>query len=235
MNNLQVFLLPLLPVAFIALGTAHAATVTVTDANGNSFGDTGGFAIDFDTTTGITANWTPGLTSQPYNLDSVTVFRGADPSTGTVRVGVYTTISGGTLGGFQGVSVNSITLGGLAASDPLTFTFSGLTVTPEANPGSGSDIRYFVFQTGSTAIISLATESTRVPIRRIDAETGSFADELSAILQQPPNGLGVNAIRAPEYSATITPVPEPTSLIMLGVAGGALASRRRGHYGRQYP
>jgi hypothetical protein len=219
-------MLPLIPAALISLGTAHAATVVVTDGNLNQFGDIGGFALDFDTTTGLTANYEPDLTSQLYTIDSVTLYRGTDASTGTIYLGVYSTYAGGTLGGFQGVSNNTVILGDLAASQAFTFNFSNITVTPEANPGQGNDIRYFVFQTGTTALTAVAGQSTRVPIRRIDGENGQFNDELSTVIRSD-TGEVLASTRAVEYSATITPVPEPTALGLLGLAGVALASRRR--------
>ena len=53
--------------------SAQAATVAV----GNStpiYGATQGIAIDFDTTTGIAADWTPDLSSSTtYNINSVSV------------------------------------------------------------------------------------------------------------------------------------------------------------------
>jgi hypothetical protein len=44
----------------------------------------------------------------------------------------------------------------LAASQAFTFNFSGINVTPEANPASGNDIRYFVFQSGTQPITAVA-------------------------------------------------------------------------------
>ncbi len=207
---------------FIGLGTANAATVIVTDADGNTFGDTAGFALDFDRTTGLSATYTPALVNAPYFIDNVTVFNG-DSSTGTVFLGVYTTFSSGTLSGFQGVSTNTVTLDGLARSAPLSFDFSGLTVTPEMNPGSGGDVRFFVFQTGTEALTTY-TNGVRVPIRRIDGAAGSFDDELSAIINSSDGSLQTS--RSAEYTATLTLVPEPSVYGLLGIAGAILAARR---------
>ena len=213
--------------ALSLLSTANAAIVSVTDGNGNTFGDTGGFAIDFDATTGLTADWLPDLsTSQLYSIDSVTVFQGSiGNTTDTVRLGVYTTLIGTVLSGFQGVSTNTINLAGVVESDPLNFSFSGINVTPQTDPGSGTDIRYFIFQTGTTALTSVDGQSTRVPVRRIDAENGAFGDELSGIIRSDAGGAQLN--RSPEYSATITAVPEPSTLGLLCIAGAAIAARRR--------
>lgn len=221
--------------AFAALSlmsVANAETVSVTDGTANNFGDTNGVAIDFDATTGLAANWTPDLsTSQQYSIDSVTLFNtsnAADSSTATVRLGVYTTLTGETVGGFQGVSTNTIDLSTVALGTPFTFNFSGISVTPGMNAGTGADIRYFAFQIGDTAITDLRAESTRVPIRRIDAETGSFTDELAAVIQASGNtSSGLVGNRAPEYSATITPVPEPSAAIMLLGGAGILGVLRR--------
>ena len=213
-----------------AAGTAGAATVTVTDGTGNNFDDTFGFAIDFDATTGLAADWQPDLTAEPYNIDNFTVYRSttaAPTFTGEVRLGVYTTLTGSTLGGFQGVSSNTVTLGSLAASDPLTFNFSGIAVTPETNPGAGNDIRYFVFQTGETAITNYITQGTAVPYRRIDGFNGQFADELAGVLGGNSATATLRTDRVPEYTATLSAVPEPSALGLLGASAAALASRRR--------
>ena len=224
--------------AFAALSlmsVANAETVTVTDAANNNYGNANGVAIDFDATTGLAANWTPDLTSQEYSINSVTLYQstglpgsGSEPSTATVRLGVYTTLTGETVGGFQGVSTNTIDLSTVALGTPFTFNFSGISVTPGMNAGTGADIRYFAFQIGDTAITDLRAESTRVPIRRIDAETGSFTDELAAVIQASGNtSSGLVGNRAPEYSATITPVPEPSAAIMLLGGAGILGVLRR--------
>ena len=214
----------LLPI--FGVGTAQAATVAVTDGNLNQFGDIGGFAIDFDATTGLTANYEPDLVAgQPYNLNNVTVYRGSDASTGTVYLGVYTSYSANVLSGFLGSSINTLTLNTLAASDPMSFNFTGLTVTPQSNPASGGDVRYFVFQSGTTALTAVGGQSIRVPVRRIDGEVGSFADELSQVIRSDNGDQPAN--RAVEYSATITPVPEPSGFALLGIASAALMRHRR--------
>lgn len=213
-----------------AASTAQAATTNVNDGGTTQFGDTFGFALDFDRTAGLAGSYTPALTSDPYSIDSVTVLRGNDASTGTVRLGVYTSLTGSTLDGFLGVSNNAVVLGGLAARDPLTFTFTGINVTPEANAGSGGDIRYFVFQTGDAALtnyLALTGGATQVPLARIEGENGQLADELSGILAGNSAGATLRTNRAPEYTATITPVPEPSAVGLIGVAGAALAFRRR--------
>lgn len=249
MNKL--LLVSLLPAAIIALSTGQAATVIVTDGAANNFGTTGGVALDFDTTLGLTADYIADLTTQLYSIDSVTLYlappdagsstNAPSPNTATVRLGVYSTLTGtsgtggapSTLGGFLGFSNNTVDLATVGTNNPFTFNFSGLTVTPQADPGTGTDVRYFIFQT-DTAVKTELSQSTAVAIRRIDAEAGSFADELAAILQNNAGGPGgagadvrLRTNRAPEYSATITAVPEPTALGLLGIAGVALVSRRR--------
>jgi len=219
--------------ALTLLSAANAATVSVRDGANNNFGDAGGVAIDFDATTGLAADWEPDLSiSQTYSIDSLTLFRSSTSvSTGIVYLGVYTSIGAPTertLGGFQGVSTNTVDLALLNASDPFTFTFSGFNVTPEQNAGSGADIRYFVFQTGTTALANI-TGSVRVPIRRIDDTTtpAGFSHQLGALLQNNDPTRILRADRAPEYLATITPIPEPSALALLGIAGAVIAARRR--------
>jgi len=212
--------------------SAQAATVTttfVTNNTGNSYGVAKGVVIDFDSTVKAQAPWTPVLeTTTTYSIDSV-AFRlnnghGSSPAENTlVYLGVYTGLNGaGELTGFQGVSTNAVSM--QANGYHLeTWNFTGMTVTPEANAGSGGDQRFFVFQTGTTAQ-TLGT--LNVPTMRADS---SYANRLSSIIRDDVVGVSNKIVgnRNPDYVATITAVPEPSTGALLGLAGLALILRRR--------
>ncbi|MEM9346948.1 MAG: PEP-CTERM sorting domain-containing protein [Planctomycetota bacterium] len=218
--------------ALLFANHADAATVTVTDGTGNNYGRTAGIAIDFDATTGISADWAPDLVAgSTYNVDSVSLFLGSGTNTGgeDFYLGVYQTRSGTNYSDFLGVSDNTINLDTATLNQALTWNFSSIKpeVTPETNPGSGGDILYFLLQTGTTALTSPADFSAGdTPFRRINDSTGgSFDDELSAAIDGTDKQLKVD--RALEYSATVSLVPEPSSLALLGLGGLAILRRRR--------
>ena len=54
----------------------YAQSVAVTEAGtANGYGDFSGLAIDFDATTGISADWVPDLIADSlYSVDSISVF-----------------------------------------------------------------------------------------------------------------------------------------------------------------
>lgn len=219
--------------AACAAGAASAATVVVTDGNGNNFGDSGGFRIDFDSTAipvtasvdGVAAgssDWSPGLVDgQAYSVDSVSIrYGGSQATTDPKFVGVYTDLSAGVLSGFVGVSDNAVNFALAAADTWQQFNFTGLNVTVDSAVGSGSGLLYFVFQSGTSAIASL---ETAVSLHR---NNGFPADD-----QMPDwhsNILAFGAVQAPraaEYQATLTAVPEPSALV-LALGGAALLFRR---------
>ena len=217
----------LLTLSAIALSaiSAGAATVTVDDHN-NSFGDVDAFAIDFDATTGGTADWTPDLsTSNTYSIDSISVWEQGTQDT-DFYLGVYTGFTGGTLSGFQGASTNTINFSDETGTFKVTWDFigQGITVTPEVTPGSGGDQRYFVFQTVATAqttLVDLGDNTTTLAIFR----NGSYADRLSGVIKA--GDTSVRGNRNQSYEATLTAIPEPSSAALLGLGGLALILRRR--------
>ncbi len=165
------------------------------------------------------------MSTTTYTIDSV-AFR-VDSNSGklldsvNVYLGVYTGLdAAGTLSGFGGVSTSAITIVKNAGINYHTWTFSGNTVTPEASPGSGGDQRFFVFQTGTAALTTLPTLD--IPLMR---SGDSYSNRFSGVLRF--DGLLVSN-RSPDYTATITPVPEPSSTTFLGgLLGFALLLRRR--------
>lgn len=223
-NRLFIPSLCLLPVF------AFAELISVTDGAGNNYGNTEGFAIDFDSTsTGITADWSPDLSAGTlYSVDSVSIFEENNLDT-DFFLGVYTGLSGTTPSGFLGVSDNTVNFSDQAGI--VTWNFSGITVTPETNPGSGGDVLFFLYQEGTTALGAVPNRGNNTTAyRRIDGENGSFADELSAVIDGGVStALRIN--RSPEYQAQVSvaiPEPQTVGLLLLGVAAvGRRFGRKR--------
>jgi hypothetical protein len=99
-------------VTMLSAGVASAEIINTGDGGTTAFGDTQGFAIDFDSTLVANADWTPDLVAaSTYNLNSVNITYGGpgtDGDNGIAKyLGVYTSLSGGVLSGFQGASTNT--------------------------------------------------------------------------------------------------------------------------------
>jgi hypothetical protein len=113
----------------------------------------------------------------------------------------------------------------------LTFNFSGISATADATAGSGSGLLHFAFQTVTTAIPNFTgnngTGGIAMPLNVFGTQAAGvgIADTFSAILQ---TDTQLRTNRSAEYSATITPVPEPSAaLMLLGGAGMLSVFRRR--------
>lgn len=199
---------------------ASAEFVSATDGDGNLYGNTEGFRVDFDATPAAAADWTPDLISeQTYNLDFLSVRNGSNTDAAPVYLGVYTSFSAGTWSGFLGASNNAIDFTAVAAGAWSQFTFTGISVTVDSTVGSGSGMLYFMFQTDTAA------HSAAMVNRSIQRNNGYPSDPV--IGQWLANIIaygGVVDARAPEYQAQLT-IPEPASLALL--AAGVLAIRRK--------
>lgn len=236
---------------------AQAAAINVTDGNGNQYGNGQGLVIDFNTAaitapSGGTGMCSPALTSgQAYTLGSVSVRSGVaaagDVSFGSaVYLGVYDGMpaSGANAPHFFGVSTNSISFTTATNGNWQAFNFSTttpITVTADstvwnadgsttpsghtsANPaGAGSGVLYFVFQTGTDALTGLP--GPVVKLQRIDGGPGN--EEMSLYHSVVIGNGGPVQSRTAEYQATLTAVPEPTSLALLGVSSLLVLRRRK--------
>ncbi len=208
--------------------SAQAAIITNTVTTSDStatYGDLNGVAIDFDSTVRSQADWTPDLVAgDEYTIDSIgfRVNTGDAKFLATVDIylGVYTGLSGTTLSGFEGVSDSAVTLTDASGVVSAVWDFTGMTVTPEANAGSGGDQRYFVFQTGTAALTEIGTLD--IPLMRA---TTTYANRLSGILRGDNQTPGLSTSRSPDYTATLT-IPEPTSLALIALGMGLVAWRR---------
>src|SRR5690606_23806563 len=115
--------------SLLSTGAGFSATVSVTDGDANNYGNTDGFAIDFDATPLATVPWAPALVEgSVYTLDRVSVFE-RNSFNADFYLGVYTGLTGTTPSGFPGTSENTLNF---SNSDNATvdWTFSGITVVP---------------------------------------------------------------------------------------------------------
>jgi len=196
-----------------------------------TYGATQGIAIDFDSTDASASTATPALTNGvTYQIDSVQVrvntSNNGFTNTKDVYLAVYTGLNGTALSGFLGASESAVHLvdrSGIVNAQ-WTFSDSNITVTPEANAGSGGDQRYFVFQSVNTAQTAL-NAGYDIPLMR---QSGQYANILSGIIRGDGANPGVQGVRNPNYIATLHTIPEPATLGLIAVmAGGLIFVRRR--------
>jgi hypothetical protein len=199
---------------------ASAEVVVVYDNTGDSYGNTQGFRIDFDaSTSSANVDWTPDLVDgQEYSLDSLTLKADSGNVTATgVYLGVYTGYDAGTWSGFLGVSDQAYDWGTPAVDTELEYTFSGINVTVDSTVGSGSGLLYFMYQYGTQARTTY--EITRATCKWNLGMNDTFANVIG-------DGGVIVSDRAPEYAAKLTVVPEPATMLLLGL-GGLLLRRKR--------
>ena len=218
-------------VALLCTGVASAEMIIAGDGGTTAFGDTQGFAIDFDSTPAANADWTPDLVAgTTYKLNSISITYGGpgiDGDNGVAKyLGVYTGLSSGVLSGFLGASTNTFPIATAVAGDLATWNFSGIQVTADSTVGGGAGLLYFAYQDVNTAT-SLGGNDVDFPTRRFENSvtdpTSAMSNTLSSIIAFG----GLQAGRAPEYQANLSRIPEPTTFVLLGLCGAALLGARR--------
>jgi hypothetical protein len=213
--------------AAAALSAAPVAAQTVTASDGttsHTYGNTSGFAIDFNSTAESAAVWSPALVAgQQYALDAIAIELGTSGSVTTPTtpeyLGVYTGFSSGTLSGFLGASQNAINFSTATTLTWLDFNFSGIDVTADSGTplSGGSGELYFVYQEG-TAAQTGENGADQVPTIRFGAGAATdTTDSLSDIIAYG----GLAGSRAPQYEASLTAVPEPSTMALSVLSGMA--------------
>ncbi|HOK95417.1 MAG TPA: PEP-CTERM sorting domain-containing protein [Anaerohalosphaeraceae bacterium] len=208
--------------ALLVAGSASAEFVSATDGDGNLYGNTECFRVDFDATPASMADWNPDLVSgQTYKLDFVSIRNGSNSDATPLYLGVYSGFSAGTWSGFLGVSDNAIDFAAVAAGAWAQYTFTGISVTVDAAVGSGSGMLYFLFQTGTAA---RTTAEVNRSIQRNNGYPGDpvTGDWLANIIAYG----GVVDSRAPEYQAQLT-IPEPATMVLLSLGSLAIFRKRK--------
>ncbi|WP_068257949.1 PEP-CTERM sorting domain-containing protein [Rubripirellula obstinata] len=216
--------------ALMLTGTASADIVIDTTASPqSSFGAPGGLFIDFDATpstlTGQTVTLTENVT---YSVDSIGLV-GSSQNTQVVDLflGVYSGYDGTDLTGFLGASDAAATFGGGDGS-PINYTFTGITVTSNADLADTSDRLFFAFQNDATAIPAILDlpGNNVYGLQAVGSFAGGAADPAYLVSVVQDNGT-IRNDRALVASVGTTVIPEPSSLAILGVAGVCGLVRRR--------
>ena len=185
---------------------AQAVTLESNDQGAtDTYGNTQGIAIDFDSTDASGSKATPALTNGvTYSVDSLQVRVDTSKFTNTkdVYLAVYTGIAadGEALTNFVGASDNAVTLTKGSGVTNAVWTFSNISVTSETNPGSGGDQLYFIFQTNNVAQATTDT-SYDIPVMR---QKATYVNVLSAVVRGKESHGGVQLQRNPNYIATLT-------------------------------
>ena len=157
---------------FLPIFTTYAIQVQSRIQNSKDiYGQTQGVVIDFDSmNTPATSRSEPLIKGKTYSVDSLSLR--VNPkhesflSSEKVYIGVYKNLSEqtDTLSGFLGISDAPVHIRKNAGRSRLTWTFSGIAVTPEANPTEGNDCLYFIFQKEKTPLTQL--EDFDIPVMR---------------------------------------------------------------------
>lgn len=222
----------------LTAGVASATTIITSVANPLGFGSTAGVGVQFDASpvaAGAANNIAiSGLVSgTTYTLDSITL-TASNQATSTTQffLGVYTGLVAAntgvtTVSGFQGVSNQAINFSLIGEGNNISYTFSGITFTSNADLADTSDLRFFVLQESNTAITELpAIPGNTTGIQRL--ANAADVDSRVGIIQTPNNlGLGLRGDRAPLINVGFTPVPEPSSFALALLSGIFAITRRR--------
>ena len=169
-----------------------------------AYGNSHGLVIDFDSTTPIQAYITkPLIQGATYSIRSLSLR--IDPKnkdflfTTRAYIAVYSSLTESEkLSGFLGISDAPVMIPKNSRARFYTWSFSGITVTPEANPGEGKDCLYFIFQKNKIPLTELT--DLNLPLSR--SET-SFENTFSTIIRSAFRKT-ILKNRTPNYKVTLS-------------------------------
>ncbi len=210
----------------------HAAPITFgqtnDDANSGS-GDFGqAFVLDADS----------GYTADAYTLDTATFFRGSIAGgSSTLYLDVYendgadesaTFTGGGAPSGvtYLGSSTNFVNHDTANQGDALDFTFAGISLDPGTK-------YYLVFSSDAIegALVGTSTRQIGVDNNAAAFNYVNIDDVDTAPLfggnEAGDTGPASGTANEHRFTATVTEVPEPGSMALLGLGGLLVAARRR--------
>lgn len=222
----------------LTAGVASATSIMTSVATPANFGSTAGVGVQFDATpvaAGAASNIAiDGLVAgTTYTLDSITLTAN-NQATSTTQffLGVYTGLVAEntgvtTVSGFQGVSDQAFDFSLIGEGNNISYTFSGITFTSNADLADTSDLRFFVLQESTMAI----TELPAIPVNTTGIQRLANAADIDSrvgIIQTPNNvGVGLRLDRAPLIDVGFTAVPEPSSFALALLSGIFAITRRR--------
>lgn len=229
MKNRPVLISSIIISAFISAPT-QASTILITDGgNGNPYGDTDGFVVDFDSS----YDWTPPLVAgQTYRIDSVSIWEASSAKDPANSTPVYLSVFGSSFAGFTGdtsashlgFSDNAIDHTATPDTTKITYTFTNLFVTADADGAlSGSGLLYFTWD-DDTIRNNFQPSGGVHPFQRLDSnpQAVDFGAAIYAFG-------AIQTARVPEIEISVTLIPEPSSFGLAALAGiGCLLRRRRG-------
>lgn len=207
---------------------ASAEVFLLTDGgSGSPYGDTGGFVVDIDTT--YNSSWNmPLVAGQQYRIESISIWEASDAKSPADATPVYLAVFDSTYAGFDGDtsaeyllhSDNAIDHTATPDTSKITYTFTDLIVTAGSDGWLGDGLLYFLWD-NDTVRNNWQGSGGVHPYQRIDSNPAAAGYGAAVFAFG-----SIQGSRVPEIEVTVTAVPEPATLVLLGV-GGLLLRRKR--------
>ena len=212
---------------------ASAEMLTITDGgSGSPYGDLSGFVLDVDTAYNNSGTSTTGwdadlVAGQQYRIESISIWEASDAKSPPNATPVYLSVFDSTFAGFDGDtsaeyllhSDNAIDHTATPDTSKITYTFTNLIVTAGSDGFGGNGLLYFLWD-DDTIRNNFQTSGGVHPLQRIDSNPAA-AGYGAAVW-----AFGaIQSSRVPEIEVSMTLVPEPATMVLLGL--GSLLLRRK--------
>lgn len=208
---------------------ASAEVFLLTDGgSGSPYGDTGGFVVDIDTT--YNSSWNIDLVAgQQYRIDSISIWEASDAKSPADPTPVYLAVFDSTYAGFDGDtsaeyllhSDNAINHTLTPDTSKITYTFTDLIVTAGSDGWLGNGLLYFLWD-NDTIRNNWQGSGGVHPYQRIDSNPAA-ANYGAAV-----HAFGsIQGSRVPEIEVTVSAVPEPATMLLLGLGVLAAVNKRK--------